>query len=141
MAIRRVVLPVDTGVRPDMLTLRLEHTVQGTVIEAAGDLDIATSHLLTDLAGSLLHPQPPRVIVLDLAKLRFFCADGIRALLRVRDAAAARAVPLIVRDPSPAVLTVLTITDMLSAFRIEAGPDGTVPARPRRTGGILEGVP
>jgi anti-anti-sigma factor len=80
-------------------------------------------HLLIELAESVLATQP-LMIVLDLAHLRFFCADGIRALLHVRDAAAAEAVHLIVRDPSSAVVTVLTITGMLDAFEIKTSHDG-----------------
>jgi len=68
----------------------------------------------------VLDTHRPLVLVLDLAAVRFFCADGIRALLHVRDTAAAGATQLIVRDPSAAVVQVLTITSMLDAFKISS---------------------
>jgi len=122
MPTRRPGFAVTPHVQPaDLLTVRLVGAGPVTVIEAAGDLDMATSPLLIDLAESLLDTRAPSVMVLDLARLRFFCADGIRSLLQIRDAAAARAAHLIVRDPTPAVVRVLTITGMLDAFDIRTG--------------------
>jgi anti-anti-sigma factor len=103
----------------DLLTVRLLHAGPTTTIEAAGELDMGTSHLMTELAESLIVTHRPLIMILDLAQLRFFCADGIRAVLHVRDTATARGTQLIVRDPSPAVVNVLTMTGMLHEFEIK----------------------
>ena len=120
MSTRRPSCVAGTGCRPeDLLTLRLVGTGPVAVIEVVGELDMATTHLLTDLAGSVLHAQSPLVLVLDLTGLRFLCADGIRALLHIRDAACARAAQLILRNPSPITDRVLTLTGTLDVFEIK----------------------
>jgi anti-anti-sigma factor len=102
----------------DQLTLRLVDAGPVAVIEVAGELDLDTTHLLTDLAGSVLAAQSPPVIVLDLAGLQFLCADGIRALLHVRDTARAQAARLILRDPSPITCRLLKLTGILDVFEV-----------------------
>jgi anti-anti-sigma factor len=122
MSIRRAPVALGNHRRPeDLLTLRLVEPGPVTVIEVVGDLDLNTTHLLTEFAEAVLRAPPPTVmvLVLDLSRLRFFCADGIRALLHVRDTATAHAAQLIVRDPSPITYRVLTITGMLDAFEIK----------------------
>jgi anti-anti-sigma factor len=120
MPTRRTTITTNPAGQPaEPLTLGVDDAGPTTVIHAAGDLDLSTGHLLTDLVDALLGTEPPKVVVLDLAGLRFFCADGIRALLHVRDAATAHAAHLTVRDPAPVVVTVLGITRMLDAFDIE----------------------
>jgi anti-anti-sigma factor len=88
------------------------------VIEVDGDLDIATSHLLIELGGVALIDG--RALVVDLARLRVFAAAGVRALLQLRDAAAARATRLVLRNAGPVMHRVLTITDTADAFEIES---------------------
>jgi hypothetical protein len=48
-----------------LLTLRLVDAGPVAVIEVAGELDMDTTRLLTDLAGSVLAAQSPPVMVLD----------------------------------------------------------------------------
>jgi anti-anti-sigma factor len=120
MSTRPSSFTLGTQFRPEhLLTLRLPESGPVTVIEVVGDLDIATAHLLTEFVEAALHPQPPMIVVLDLAGLRFFCAAGVGALLQVRDAAAAHAAQLILRDPSPITSRILTVTDMLDVFQIK----------------------
>lgn len=99
------------------------------VLAAAGEVDLTSAHLLTDLVERLLRDEPLR-LVLDLAAVTFFGAEGITALLRIRGAVAAQAGELVLRDPSPVVLRTLTITGTADAFRIEEG-DGRRTAGPR----------
>jgi anti-anti-sigma factor len=89
-----------------------------TVVVVSGELDISTVQLLTDLVHHLVQQAPFR-LVLDLAQVTFFCADGIRALQRVRRAATASAVQLILRDPSPITMKVLTVGRALDLFTVE----------------------
>jgi anti-anti-sigma factor len=124
MSTRRLSFPLRRRARlDDLLTVRLREAGPITVIEVAGELDMSTSHLLTERAGSVLDVHRPLVLVLDVAALRFFCADGIRALLHVRDTATAHATQLILRHPSPAVVQLLTITGMLDLFEIKTGSE------------------
>jgi anti-anti-sigma factor len=78
---------------------------------------MSNAHLLTELAEDILRDKPPR-LVLDLPRVTFFCAAGVRALLRIRRAVTAGAGQLILRDPSPITLRVLAITGMLHQFAI-----------------------
>jgi anti-sigma B factor antagonist len=103
----------------DLLTLRLVDPGPVAVIEVVGELDMDTTHVLTDFAGSVLQAQSPLVMLLDLTGLRFCCADGIRALLHVRDAAYAQAAQLILRDPSPIICRVLKLSGTLDVFEIK----------------------
>jgi len=122
MSARRPSSVADSQFRPeDLLTIRLVDAGPVTVIEVVGELDMTTTHSLTDLAASVLRAQSPLVVVLDLRGLRFLCADGIRALLHIRDAACAHAAQLILRDPSPITCRVLKLTDMLDVFEIKTG--------------------
>ena len=124
MSTRRLTFPLTRNPRPDeLLTLRLSVTGPTAVIEVAGELDMSTSHLLTDLATSTLRDQAPSALVLDLTDLRFFCADGIRALVQTNDAATARSARLLLRNPSPMTRKVLTVTGMLDAFHVHQTAD------------------
>jgi anti-sigma B factor antagonist len=103
----------------DQLTLRLVDAGSLAVIEVAGELDMDTTHVLTVLAESVLHTQAPPVMILDLTGLQFLCADGIRALLQVHDAACAQAARLILRNPSAITCRLLKLTGTLDVFEIE----------------------
>jgi len=116
----------------ELLTARLVESGPMTVIKVVGDLDMSTTHLLTELADAVLQAHSPLVMTLDLAGLRFLCADGIRALLQVRDAAAARSTHLVLQDPSPITCRVLKVTDLLDAFEIKTSGAAALTAPPAR---------
>jgi anti-anti-sigma factor len=123
MSIRRSSFVLGVRCRSqDLLTLRLLESGPVTVIKVVGDLDMNTTRLLTEFTNSVLNTDPPTVLVLDLAALRFFCAAGIRALLEVRDAAAGGSTRLILRSPSPITWRILAVTGMLDTFEIETDP-------------------
>jgi len=105
----------------ELLALRCDNSGPIAVITVGGDLDIFTSHLLTELADGVLSDRRPLIMVLDLAALRFFGAEGISALLHVRATATAIGTHLVLRNPSPMTRTVLAITAMLDTFDITAG--------------------
>jgi len=122
----RVSVPLIRTLSPeDLLCVTLVDPGPVALMELRGDLDMATAHLLTDLADHVLRGRTPLVLVLDLAKLRFFCADGIRALEHVDQTATAHMTHLVLRDPSPITRDVLAITGMLDAFDIKTS---TAPA-------------
>jgi anti-anti-sigma factor len=75
--------PADmTGPEP-ILSVRLVSCGPPTVIEISGEIDLSTAHLVTELVEHVARHRPAQVI-LDMANVRFFCADGLRALLDAR---------------------------------------------------------
>jgi anti-anti-sigma factor len=115
--------PLDGALSPEeLLSVTLVDMGLVALIELRGDLDMATAHMLTGLTDHVLRTRTVRVLVLDLAQLRFFCADGIRALEHVNRSATDQLAHLVLRDPSPITRKVLTITGMLDTFDIETTP-------------------
>ena len=115
-------LHIDSG---STAILRLDTVCRGsvTVITVSGELDLSTVHLLDEIIGHLVQERPARV-VLDTADVTFFCADGLRALIRARDAVAAAGGQLMLRNPSPAALRVFTITQTAHLFELDDGAAG-----------------
>lgn len=105
----------------ELLSLRLLDSGSTTVIEVEGELDISTTHLLVEGVDRVLESRSPAVVVLDLAALDFFYADGVRALLRVQEAVTARTARLTLRDPSPITEKVLALTGSGDAFTVTGG--------------------
>jgi anti-sigma B factor antagonist len=101
------------------LTLRVETGAAGTVLHVAGELDMATTGQLSCCVDQLLTARPRGKLVLDLSALRFAAVDGVRTLLRIRDAAHQSGGRLVLRDPSPRVVRVLAITEALGSFDVE----------------------
>jgi anti-anti-sigma factor len=101
--------------------LSVQVTARGpiTVVTVGGELDMSNAHLFTDLIEHVLEQEPLR-LVLDLAGLTFFCAEGVRALQRVQAAITAAAGDLILLNPSPITMKVLALTRTIGLFRIEA---------------------
>jgi anti-anti-sigma factor len=106
--------------RDPLMSLELASDGPVTVIAVSGELDMSNTHLFAEFAEHVVRDQPLR-LVLDLAKVTFFCADGISALLRIRRAVMAGAGQLVLRDPSPITLRVLTVTGACHEFAIHAG--------------------
>jgi len=92
-----------------MLCLRVTDRGGATVVEVIGELDLGSAHLLTDCVDQIAGDRPNRV-VLDLARVSFFCADGLRALLHARDTITATGGQLLLRAPSAKVRRVLALT-------------------------------
>jgi len=88
------------------------------VICVSGEMDLSTVHLLDDLVERIALGHPPRV-VLDLAGVTFFCADGIRALIGAHDTVTAAGGQLLLRDPSPLTWRILTIAQVEDVFPID----------------------
>jgi anti-anti-sigma factor len=87
-------------------------------ITVTGEIDLSTAHLLTELVEQVVADRPTRV-VLDMAEVSFFCADGLRALLHARDTVAAAGGQLVLRNPSGRVWRVLTITHTDHVFPLD----------------------
>jgi anti-anti-sigma factor len=113
------VTPADmTGSEP-ILSVRLVSCGPPTVIEISGEIDLTTAHLITELVEHVVRHRPAQVI-LDMANVSFFCADGLRALLDARAAVAAADGQLLLRAPSAQTWRVLTITRTEQLFPLDA---------------------
>jgi anti-anti-sigma factor len=92
------------------------------VITISGEMDMGTVHLLTELVQHVARQRPDRV-VLDMTQVRFFCADGLRAVIRARDLVDSAGGHLVLHQPSAAVLLVLTVTGTDRLFELNRTPE------------------
>jgi anti-sigma B factor antagonist len=100
-----------------LMSLNVTGAYRMPVLAITGEIDMSNVAGLTELAERLLQVHPPRM-VLDLAKVTFFGADGVNALLRIRRAAAVEGTQLVLRDPSRITLKVLTVTRVIDLFQL-----------------------
>jgi anti-anti-sigma factor len=103
--------------REPLMSIELTSCGPVTVIAVSGEIDMSNAHLLTELAEHAMRDEPLR-LVLDLAKVTFFSSAGVHALFRIRRAVMAHAGQLILRDPSPITLKVLSATCVLHSFQV-----------------------
>lgn len=114
--IRRLTFGLTVARRRDpILWLAVRESGAVTVIDVSGELHASSVELLTRFVARVLDEAMPTLLVLNLAQLRYFSVAGIAALLRIRSAAGS----LVLRRPSPQVLKVLIVTDLLDCFDIQ----------------------
>ncbi len=128
MSTQQLTVPPPALDDAPLLSVELVGCGPVTVIVVAGDLDMTTAHLLTELIEQVVVEHPSRV-VLDMAGVSFFCADGLRALLHARTTITAAGGRLVLRAPSATTRRVLTITGTDHLFPLERSE-----ASPRRDG-------
>jgi anti-anti-sigma factor len=90
-------------------------------VAAGGELDHESAPRLTSTARSALGDgafRASRLVVLDLAAIRFFGAAGVSALLSIHELATGAGGRLMLRDPSPATLRILRLVDVLDRFEL-----------------------
>jgi anti-anti-sigma factor len=105
------------------LTLRMSRSGPVTVVTVEGEVDGDNAHLIPELVESLTGDATQRLI-LDLARVTFVSAAGVAAFLHVRNTLAATGGQLVLRDPSPVVLTALAGTHVNRAFHVHTTPRG-----------------
>jgi anti-anti-sigma factor len=85
-----------------------------------GEVDVSTIHVLTDSVDQVM--REPRndalSLLLDLAGVTLFCADGVRALLDIRRVVIAAGGTLTLRRPSHSIRLVFDITGDAKHFDI-----------------------
>jgi anti-anti-sigma factor len=125
MSTQQLVAPVHriTYGQP-VLSLNLFSDGPDVLIRMSGEIDLGTAHLLTELIAHVTRQCPERV-VLDMARVSFFCADGLRALIHARDTITAAGGQLLLRDPSVTTRRVLALTGTGHLF--QASPSVTAP--------------
>jgi anti-anti-sigma factor len=109
-------VPVNSDGQP---ALSLSLTSQGdtAVIAVAGEIDIDTAHLLTEIVDPV--SADLSCVVIDMANVTFFSAAGLNALLRARQTVNGLGGRLVLRAPSRATQRILTVTNTDRAFEIE----------------------
>ncbi|MGW5265915.1 STAS domain-containing protein [Microbispora sp. NPDC004025] len=102
-----------------------------TRIIACGEIDIGTAGHLYRAVLDVLRRQRPDRIEVDLARVTFLDASGVRALLMSRDAAAEVGCRLTVVEPGRMARRVLEIVGLLETFGLAAVPPPSAPAGSR----------
>ena len=130
----------DLGLRVDV-----NRSKDGSAtVRLAGELDVASAGIARRAVEQL--GAGTKRIVLDLSRVTFFDAAGIRFLFAAREQASAAGGDLVLRHPSTAVRRALELTGALPLFCAD-GPGGS-PGRcrpiltwPRPRGGGHAGPP
>lgn len=90
------------------------------VLELSGDLDMARSDEIVVRGEELLHHAVDgRQLVVDLARVDFLDSSGLSGLLRLRRLALERGVSIALRDVSPRVSVVLSLSGVEQALPSE----------------------
>lgn len=100
-------------------------------VAVAGEVDLATAHLLRDRLLNVLREQAPAVLDVDLARVTFLDCTGISALVAVREATLQAGHQMRVSQPQPIVRRVLEVTGLLDLFT--APIDQAQPRLPSRS--------
>jgi anti-sigma B factor antagonist len=89
-----------------------------TVVALGGELDLADATGVAAELAAIAVRQPD--IIVDLAALEFIDSSGIAALARGRRQARLAGGDLLLAEPRPRVLRILTITRVIDAFSVHA---------------------
>jgi len=85
------------------------------VVSVAGELDIATIHIISAATADALRQNPGR-LVFDLSEVHFMDSSGIAVLLRARRSVGS----VLIRDPSTVVRRLLELTGLTEVLPIES---------------------
>ncbi|GIH95061.1 anti-sigma factor antagonist [Planobispora siamensis] len=94
-----------------------QHSDGSVLVTVTGELDIATRPELCDYVDRLLRPRPG-TLVLDLSEVTFMDACGLGALIILRRHATERGTRLAICGASPAVSSVISMTELTSFFPV-----------------------
>ncbi|MFJ7586846.1 STAS domain-containing protein [Streptomyces sp. NPDC097617] len=113
--------PDDRG--PHSVTVATR--VDCTVITVAGDIDLDhVDALNTALLGACAGPGAPERVVVDVARLAFCDSAGLNTLLRARALCEENERTLILADPGPQLLRLLSITGADLLFNLDVPGSG-----------------
>ena len=91
------------------LTTALDLSAERLVIKLAGEIDMASVDPLIRTLDAVVEHVATSVVV-DLDEVTFIDSSGLRTLLVGRDELAERGIDLMVRNPQPQAVRLLTIT-------------------------------
>jgi anti-sigma B factor antagonist len=97
------------------------------VLRVAGELDLATISVLRDALDSVPEIGVRRV-VLDVTKLEFISAAGVRIALEAQRRLARHGGQLVLRGPNALLMRVLRAAEVESEFQIDQPRDGGMAA-------------
>jgi len=113
-----------SGVTDNFFTVSVQPRGAHQCVLVTGELDLATAGRIEPAVVALIDAGCA-VVEIDLRGLEFIDSSGIHELLRCREHAAGRGVPLrLLVAPGP-VLRALTVCAVLDRFEVEIG--GEVP--------------
>lgn len=94
-----------------LLSVRIRFTPSLPVVRLAGELDIASLHLLTDALDSVATAScPGELVVLDLARIRFCDVAGLRAIEMCAATTAAAGKELVLYETPTQIKKLIKIT-------------------------------
>lgn len=105
--------------------LRIEVSLPspGTVrLAVAGEVDLATSTLLSRQLMTMLDAHRPAVVDVDLAEVSFLDCTGIGVLVAVRDAAEKVHCRVWITHPQPFIAQILDTVGLLGQFAAPIAP-------------------
>ena len=97
-----------------------------TVLRFTGDVDIHRDGELARLILRTLANSTDPVVV-DMEAVDFIDSRGLRLLIETRSLCAQQDRPLVIRNPSPAVSRLFTISGITALFEVE-GSGGSAPS-------------
>jgi anti-sigma B factor antagonist len=95
-------------------------------LAVAGELDLATTHLLAEHGINLLLEPALATLVLDLEQVCFIDASGIGALVRIRNAACHVSKQLLLIRVPPCLQRLLNLTGLDVHFEQTLGADDRI---------------
>ncbi|MGC1210912.1 MAG: STAS domain-containing protein [Micromonospora sp.] len=119
-------VPTASGsLRRDEAVLWLASTSDGStkVISVSGEVDMSNAHLLVELVEALARIPPP-LLTVDLSGVTHFGAHGISALLQARRLVLTQGGQLTLRNPSPSVLYIISVTGARHDLGLTGPPTG-----------------
>ncbi|MFD8491805.1 STAS domain-containing protein [Amycolatopsis sp. NPDC059657] len=121
--------PVDDPASTDparLLTVSVERTGDAAIVVAAGEIDLATIPQL-ETAISTVFTNPPPLLVLDFADVRFCASNGLSLLVETHQEAGPGTTVRVVID-NPSVLRAITVTGLEQTLDIRSTRDDALRA-------------
>ncbi|WP_290060289.1 STAS domain-containing protein [Amycolatopsis solani] len=100
-----------------LLAVRVRSVPEAVVVEAAGELDLASAPVLRARAGAALEERPEALVV-DLGGIGFCGSAGLQVIAELVAAATAADVPFALVTDRRAVLRALRITKLDTTFAL-----------------------
>ena len=102
-----------------ILDVRIRFAPSLPLVRLAGELDVESSHVLTDAIESLAASHcPAELVVLDLAEVRFCDMAGLRAIQWCSTALSATGKHLVLYHPPAAVTKLISMSGMPAGVTI-----------------------
>jgi anti-anti-sigma factor len=94
------------------------HLNGSAIVRLAGEIDMAARAPILDIAHDLLEGDAARPLVLDMEAVTFLDSNGIGCLIELHRAAVDAKTTMEIRQPSEAVLRVLTLGGVVDFLHV-----------------------